>query len=1100
MNTPGQGRVILGSILLFLFVLFAAGCGGGDTPSSTSSGGSTAAASPDTVIADAGDIVAVRVDEVAILDGTGSSTSLSAPLTYAWAFTHKPAGSTTDLVNPTSANPSFTADVEGTYMVELVVSAGGVSSRRAIGFVEVTVSGNVTGMRVHTSYPAQCSECHDGRYAVVVAPFDPVPPKSPLHMATSNMCQACHTTFGFNLIRFVDHQEVFGNCSSCHDGVVAIGKSDLHLTTNAECDSCHSTTSFVELALDGTFDHTGITSGCVRCHNGTTAIGTSSDPTPPHPDTTSDCSYCHTTTAFTPAYPDHGISPEVVNNRCDFCHNATGGGFGARDQIAGHPIMNVDCGTCHSISSFNMGGIFNHRLVDSVTQPCSTCHVDPNGINAPFKPATHIPTTTECNNCHSTTLFNPAFVDHTSNDVTSTTCESCHDGSPIIGKHATHLLTTRDCNACHIPGGTFTTGTFDHGIETNGVTCDFCHNDSISAGKPFNHIPTAEDCGACHTTTTFVGAVFNHTGITNGCTTCHDGSITTGKGANHIPTTPNDQDCVDCHAASLATFTDFTGGTFDHIGVINNCATCHDGSYVTSGALGKIPNHIPAQQECSQCHIDTTVPGGFASLIFMTDVHPNLATGCEGCHKDQFLLNNIPPAVKAAGHLPTNQDCHFCHTNVSFTPQNFTHAGITGNCSSCHDGNYVVPAGALGKADDPTPPHPDTTADCGVCHGIGANFADGVFDHTGRVDNCNECHADGATGAVTKKNAGHVPTTQDCSVCHVPGTFATAVFSHDGIVDNCSTCHDGAMATATVKPATHLPTAQDCSVCHNTTAFLGARFDHTGIVDNCATCHDGVVAIGKHGTHVPTNNDCSVCHLTTGFIPGNFDHTGIVDNCASCHDGSLARGKIDGHILTNADCGACHTTRGFIPATFDHSTITNATRCDSCHGVTATGKDAKTNPPHLTTDLDCRSCHTTSTFVGGTWVHDASTTGVCDTCHRANGDATPKPSGHLPTTVQCDGCHTTNGWAPVNFSHDPNGNYPGDHARAPSCSGCHGNTIVTPFVYRWDQYAPFCAACHAGDFDRQDEHNGGNNGTVEQNKDCSGGGRGCHRVTDRNFD
>jgi len=56
-----------------------------------------------------------------------------------------------------------------------------------------------------------------------------------------------------------------------------------------------------------------------------------------------------------------------------------------------------------------------------------------------------------------------------------------------------------------------------------------------------------------------------------------------------------------------------------------------------------------------------------------------------------------------------------------------------------------------------------------------------------------------------------------------------------------------------------------------------------------------------------------------------------------------------------------------------------------------------------------------------------------------------------------------------------------------------------PFAYPAAQYAPFCAACHAGDFTRKGRHNGGENGTVEQNKDCSGGGSGCHRVSDSEF-
>ncbi len=78
-----------------------------------------------------------------------------------------------------------------------------------------------------------------------------------------------------------------------------------------------------------------------------------------------------------------------------------------------------------------------------------------------------------------------------------------------------------------------------------------------------------------------------------------------------------------------------------------------------------------------------------------------------------------------------------------------------------------------------------------------------------------------------------------------------------------------------------------------------------------------------------------------------------------------------------------------------------------------------------------------------------------------------KPGNHLSTTVQCDVCHTTNRWAPTDFTHSAQGNYPGDHRRDPGCQGCHGNSVDLPFNYPFNQYAPDCAACHANDFDRK---------------------------------
>jgi hypothetical protein len=660
----------------------------------------------------------------------------------------------------------------------------------------------------------------------------------------------------------------------------------------------------------------------------------------------------------------------------------------------------------------------------------------------------------------------------------------------------------QDCGDCHTKG-TFSTGTYDHGSITNG--CNACHNNVIGVGQLPNHIPISpdqtstnpgQDCGDCHVTTSFADVTFDHADTdTSNCLACHDGTLAKGKFSGHVKTTEN---CSSCHTITGNDFSTFAN-TFSHKpSIVNgNCASCHN----TGIATPKKVNHIPAKGECSECHTDTTV-GGFASNNFLGNVHTGISGGCEGCHTDRIMLPNRPDLTQNSAHLPTPQDCDVCHTINSFmAPTNFTHAGITGNCTSCHGGNFVA-TGALAKTSN----HPVTTQDCGICHNTNS-FADATFDHTGRVSNCNECHADGASGAVTKKNNGHITTNEDCSLCHVPGTFKDAVFDHTGIVDNCVSCHDGSGAIATVKNSGHLSTTEDCSVCHNTNSFAGARFDHKGIVDNCASCHDGATAKGKTPppNHVPTNEDCSVCHQTTGFSPATFAHTGIVDNCVSCHDGKFATGKSGNHVQTNQDCSVCHTTSqplSFTGAVFDHTGIVD--NCESCHdgSVSNVTKASKTNPSHLSTSLDCSSCHTTATFKGGTWVHDSSTANNCDSCHINGGGATPKSNGHLNTNEQCDVCHTTNRWAPTDFTHSPQGNYPGDHRKTFSCTKCHKGAIgagINSDNYPSQlRYAPDCAGCHAKDFERESDHIGGKNGTIEQNRNCAGSG--CHKVRDKDFD
>ena len=1116
MPTQNTYTTLVAYLFACMFVIFIAGCGGGG---SGDPAGTTTPTDPFTenfieIEAISGPIVAVRVGQVATLNDSRSFADSTQALSYSWSFSHKPAGSTTVLQGATTASPSFIADVRGVYMVQLVVSAEGVTSQRAITTVVVTNPGErLTGRFNHPGLSSNCVNCHDGVFLQANGKI--LFPKTPDHVASSNNCQTCHTPQGFNIIPFVDHQEVFGNCSECHDGVIAVGKSEFHPATAVECDECHNTTSFLDLSPDGSFDHSNITRACVGCHNGNVATGmtptTTDAPPGTHPDTNSECGYCHTTISFLNAYPDH-TGPDVVGAgiTCDSCHGAGT----AQGQSNGHPVTNVDCATCHSVVTFKMpGGIFNHSLLDAALQSCESCHNDGTSINAraATPTAVHQNATADCGVCHNTESFIPAFnFDHT-DIVDNCATSGCHTGLPgeASGKPLTipglyeHMPTIEDCSACHTPG-TFSTGTFAHTGPSFVGSCDSCHNNVRSVGKLPNHMPTDPllDCDACHNTTTFTGATFVHTSPdTDTCTDCHDGNIAKGQSIGHYATTDN---CSTCHLVAGNGYTTFAG-TFDHDPgtVNNNCASCHN----TGIATPKINNHIPAQAECSECHVDTT-DGGFINSTFFNNVHPGLTSGCEGCHKNQFLptanSSNLL-IVKQTTHIPTSQDCDVCHSNtVPFGPTatNFSHAGITNNCESCHDGKGSnVAAGALGKA-QATNPHPATTADCGACHAIGNNFTDGTFDHTGIVNNCSSCHGDNptATPVGPMKNALHVPTTQDCSTCHVPGTFKNAVFDHTGIVDNCEQCHgDNATAAVTKKNSGHVDTTQDCSLCHNTTAFAGARFDHTGITNNCASCHDGATARGKTPppNHVPTTGDCSDCHQTTGFVPGTFDHVGIVDNCRSCHDGAYAIGKSSSHVPTNQDCGVCHTTTSFIGAGFNHTGIVD--NCASCHdGATALGKHNN----HVATSLDCSSCHTTATFKGGTWTHDSSSAGNCDQCHSTNGGATAKPNGHLSTNEQCDVCHSTNGWAPTSFSHDRNGNYPGDHRRDPGCTGCHkgsiGGGINRDNYPNQLTYAPFCAGCHANDFESEGDHIGGKSGTVEQNKNC--GRSGCHRVSDSDFD
>jgi hypothetical protein len=91
-------------------------------------------------VANAGEDQEATVGDQVQLDGSASQDPdgiseraewegrSSANLTYLWSWVSRPTGSTASLSSPTSVNPTFSADVEGTFVVSLVVSDGMASS------------------------------------------------------------------------------------------------------------------------------------------------------------------------------------------------------------------------------------------------------------------------------------------------------------------------------------------------------------------------------------------------------------------------------------------------------------------------------------------------------------------------------------------------------------------------------------------------------------------------------------------------------------------------------------------------------------------------------------------------------------------------------------------------------------------------------------------------------------------------------------------------------------------------------------------------------------------------------------------------------------
>ena len=110
-------------LLVFVCIMALTACsssGGGD-------GGDGVIDPASAPIADAGMNQNVLTGSEVTLDGSGSYAANGEPLTYSWSFASVPDGSGVDdsaLSDPADVSPTFTPDVDGNYILNLVVNDG----------------------------------------------------------------------------------------------------------------------------------------------------------------------------------------------------------------------------------------------------------------------------------------------------------------------------------------------------------------------------------------------------------------------------------------------------------------------------------------------------------------------------------------------------------------------------------------------------------------------------------------------------------------------------------------------------------------------------------------------------------------------------------------------------------------------------------------------------------------------------------------------------------------------------------------------------------------------------------------------------------------
>ena len=106
-------------------------------------GGTVPSASNNIPVANAGVDQNVNTTSTVTLNGSLSSDANLDALTYSWTITSRPTGSSATLSSTTTANPTLVVDIDGSYVIQLVVNDGKVNSVADTVTVIASTSNNI---------------------------------------------------------------------------------------------------------------------------------------------------------------------------------------------------------------------------------------------------------------------------------------------------------------------------------------------------------------------------------------------------------------------------------------------------------------------------------------------------------------------------------------------------------------------------------------------------------------------------------------------------------------------------------------------------------------------------------------------------------------------------------------------------------------------------------------------------------------------------------------------------------------------------------------------------------------------------------------------
>ena len=493
------------------------------------------------------------------------------------------------------------------------------------------------------------------------------------------------------------------------------------------------------------------------------------------------------------------------------------------------------------------------------------------------------------------------------------------------------------------------------------------------------------------------------------CTECHGhtSDVTDRLHLQVVPTTgaPNGYayDSLTCISAGCHRASDHK--QFDHAGITDNCAMCHD--------VGK----------------------GFAALPF-----------------------TLPDGTTFAHPSMNNSDCSSCHTG--FKDWTNARSAVQYANDSANNVTIVAQIPQWSGFDVLRPLTPQTEVLPMVMNHAATEVASAAFS------TCGNCHVGAGAGNYTNgklhSSLSNLTLSQPtaCASCHnspnlsaLPvGFVGTHVAACDPSLFSSGNCptpsmkHD-AVAWSATAPTTMSLVNPECGTCHQSPNSAGGAWTTAVGGGSAVAFHAALTAAGK-----PQPASCLDCHATsrpdkviasgpthplpTGVV---FDHAAAAakGDCSSCHAGATLGSDWRPGLFhtpgsaTPTSCLPCHS--GEAPTSSSGWTNPNFARAPFNYGpVTFTNSSGLTTVPHGA-GLDCATCHANpgtgqwgsgQNWAAGQFTHTvanlALVNGACVTCH-----STQRPDLVLGVAQA---------QTALNFDHSINGT--GD------CAGCHQATVT----------------------------------------------------------